>query len=446
MKKISTLLLIGACLAFAASGQPHFARWAPTPPMGWNSWDCYGPTVEEHEVKANADYMAAHLKKFGWEYIVVDIRWYVENDKAGGYNQQDPRYVLDANGRYTPALNRFPSAAGGKGFKPLADYVHALGLKFGIHVMRGVPREAVDRKLPVKGAGIAADRVFSPEGLCPWLRDNFTITDTPGGQAYYDSLLELYASWGVDFLKVDDIARPYHRREIEMIRAAIDKCGRPIVLSLSPGATPLDMAAHVAANANMWRVVDDLWDIWEEVARLLQTACDWLPSVAPTWPDCDMIPLGRLSIRGERGDDRPSRLTPTEQRTLMTLFTIVRSPLMFGGDLPSLDPFTRSLLTNEAILRVHREGREPRLIARDENSVIITSRRHQSQERYIALFNLADEETTLVAPLADAGITAESECRDLWTGRVTSVAGTLPVRLAPRAAALYAITPATINQ
>lgn len=114
----------------------EFKEWAQTPPMGWNSWDCYGPTVEEHEVKANADYMAEHLLKYGWEYVVVDIRWFVENDKAGGYNQTDPRYVLDEYGRYQPAVNRFPSSKDGKGFKELADYVHQKGLKFGIHIMR----------------------------------------------------------------------------------------------------------------------------------------------------------------------------------------------------------------------------------------------------------------------------------------------------------------------
>jgi hypothetical protein len=69
-----------------------FLNWASTPPLGWNSWDCYGPTVTEKEVKANADYMAKYLKEFGWKYIVVDIRWYVENDKAHGYNEKDPIY------------------------------------------------------------------------------------------------------------------------------------------------------------------------------------------------------------------------------------------------------------------------------------------------------------------------------------------------------------------
>lgn len=157
-----------------------------------------GPTVEEHEVKANADYMASNLKDFGWEYIVVDIRWFVENDKAGGYNQTDPRYVIDEYGRYQPAVNRFPSAAGGKGFKELADYVHNKGLKFGIHIMRGIPKLAVENKLPIKGTnGITADQIYSTDLQCEWLRDNYTVlADKPGAQEYYNSLFELYAGWG----------------------------------------------------------------------------------------------------------------------------------------------------------------------------------------------------------------------------------------------------------
>jgi hypothetical protein len=398
--------------------------------------------VQEHEVKANADYMAEHLRRYGWEYIVVDIRWFVENDKAGGYNQTDPRYVMDEYGRYTPALNRFPSAAGGKGFRPLADYVHAKGLKFGIHIMRGIPREAVARKLPVKGTRLTADQLYSPESPCAWLADNYTVADVPGGQEYYDSLIELYASWGVDFLKVDDISRPYHSREVEMIREAIDKSGRSIVLSLSPGATPVAEAGHVSVHANMWRMVDDLWDVWEDVVSLMRVARGWFPTVGPTWPDCDMIPLGKLSIRGERGEERPSRLSRSEQRALMTFFAIFRSPLMFGGDLPSLDEFTRSLLTNSAVLEMHREGREPRLIFWQDGKVAITSRRDRSSERYIALFNLSDREATVSAPLAAAGIDGDGECFDMWTGEARGRAReAISVQLLPHSAALYSVKP-----
>lgn len=178
--------------------------------MGWNSWDCYGPTVVESEVKANADYMASRLKDFGWVYVVVDIRWFVENDKAGGYNQTNPVYVYDEYGRYTPALNRFPSASDGQGFKPLADYVHNLGLKFGIHIMRGIPKEAVRKKLPVLGAdGITADMTANNDSACTWLRDNMKVDwSKKGAQAYYNSIFDLYAQWGVDFVKIDDLSRP----------------------------------------------------------------------------------------------------------------------------------------------------------------------------------------------------------------------------------------------
>src|SRR5579862_6678305 len=101
---------------------------ASTPPMGWNSWDCYGTTVTEAEVKANAAYMAEHLKAHGWQYVVVDIQWSDPNAKAHGY-RPDAELAMDANGRLIPAPNRFPSSAEGHGFKPLAEYIHSLGLK-----------------------------------------------------------------------------------------------------------------------------------------------------------------------------------------------------------------------------------------------------------------------------------------------------------------------------
>lgn len=399
-----------------------FKQWAQTPPMGWNSWDCYGPTVEEHEVKANADYMAEKLKKFGWEYVVVDIRWFVENDKAGGYNQTDPIYVLDEYGRYQPAINRFPSAAGGNGFKALADYVHKKGLKFGIHIMRGIPKEAVARKTAIKGTqGITADQIYTTKLQCEWLRDNYTImAEKPGAQEYYNSIIDMYAEWGVDFIKVDDLSRPYHQAEIELIRKAIDRCGRPIVLSTSPGETPISAAAHVSTHANMWRMVDDVWDTWEHITHLFKVAQQWFPYIAPgAWPDCDMIPLGRISIRGERGKDRMTRLSRDEQYTLMNLFTIFRSPLMFGGDLPSNDDFTLTLLTNKEVLQMHRESTGVRQLFQEDGQVAITSRNPNNGDVYLALFNLNDGDSpvNVKVGLDELGLQGKHEAIDLWSGK-----------------------------
>jgi len=426
MKKFNLLIIyfffIQTSFTGSAGNNEKFRQWAPTPPMGWNSWDCYGSTVTEDEVKANADYMASKLKSSGWEYIVVDIRWFVENDKAGGYNEKNPIYVLDEYGRYMPALNRFPSAKDDKGFKPLADYVHSKGLKFGIHIMRGIPKEAVYKKLPIKGAnGITADQIYSTELQCQWLHDNYTIVATqPGAQEYYNSILELYASWGVDFIKVDDLSRPYHQGEIELIRNAIDKTNRPIVFSTSPGETPIENAEHVRTHANMWRMVDDVWDTWPHITHLFDIAQKWYPFIASgTWPDCDMIPLGRISLRGERGADRMTRLTKDEQYTLMTLFTIFRSPLIFGGDLPSNDAFTLSLLTNKEVLKMHHESTGVRQLYQKDKKVAITSRNPKTGDVYVALFNLTDDKSPakVSVKLADLGIKGKCAITNMWTGK-----------------------------
>ena len=452
MNLTKTLVFIFlATLIFACNRNTNvetdFKAWAETPPMGWNSWDCYGPTVQEHEIKANADYMAEYLKEYGWEYVVVDIRWFVENTKRHGYNQTDPRYVIDDYGRYLPAVNRFPSAEEGVGFKALAEYVHQKGLKFGIHIMRGIPRIAVENRLPIKGTdGITADQIYSTENQCAWLKDNYTIiADQPGAQEYYNSIFELYASWGVDFIKIDDLSAPiYHEDEIELIRHAIDQCGRPIVLSTSPGPTPVEAAAHVSTHANMWRMVNDVWDEWRHIDHLFEVSQDWFDYIKPgTWPDCDMIPLGRLSIRGERGNDRMSKLTKEEQYTLMTLFTIFRSPLFFGGDLPSNDDFTLSLLTNEEVLKMHTESSEVTLLYNEQDKVAITSRNEKINVRYLAIFNRSDSLPQDVAVhLPEVGLTGEARFSDLWTGDEVGVFANVFVQnLSPHASGLYQVEP-----
>jgi alpha-galactosidase len=420
--RIILVLLLFTITSFDTGAQkPDFKKWAATPPMGWNSWDCFGPTVTEDEVKANADYMAKYLKDYGWQYVVVDIRWFVENDKAGGYNQVDPRYVIDEYGRYVPAVNRFPSAAGGKGFKELADYIHKKGLKFGIHIMRGIPKIAVERKLPVKGTkGITADQVYTTENQCRWLKDNYTVVASkPGAQEYYNSLFEMYAAWGVDFIKIDDLSAPiYHKDEIELIRKAIDNCGRKIVLSTSPGPTPLDAADHVSANANMWRMVNDVWDSWRHLKHLFTVCQGWFIHIKPgTWPDCDMIPLGKLSIRGEVGKERMTNLTKDEQYTLMTLFTIFRSPLFFGGNLPDNDEFTLSLITNREVLKMHNESSSVRQLFMKEDKVAITSENEKSRLTYLALFNISDAaQQDIEVNLSDLGRPGRVKITDMWSG------------------------------
>lgn len=368
-----------------------FQKWALTPPMGWNSWDCFGPSVKENEVKENADYMADNLKEFGWEYIVVDIRWYVDNQTSGTYNAyNNSTFIYDEFGRYMPSPTRFPSAANGAGFKPLADYVHSKGLKFGIHIMRGVPKTAVAQKLPIKnGNGKTAADIYSTESECTWLHDNYTVVSTKdGAQEYYNSIFELYAEWGVDFIKIDDLSRPYHQEEIEMIRKAIDNTGRAIVLSTSPGATPIDKQEHVKSHANMWRTVDDFWDNWSQLNYSFGMCAKWAPYVAPgTWADADMLPLGHLAIRGERGVDRQTNFTQDEQYTLMSLWTIFKSPLMFGGHLPDNNTFTTDLITNSEVLEMHKTSMNNHEWYNRNDLIAWMADAPSNGDKYIALFN-----------------------------------------------------------
>ena len=446
---LSALAILTATIALISCSSPEpavsfgdYRDAALTPPMGWNSWDCYGPTVTEPEVKAAADFMEAKLKDHGWEYIVVDIRWFVENDKAGGYNQDDPRYVMDEWGRYQPAVNRFPSAADGAGFKPLADYIHGKGLKFGIHIMRGIPKIAVNAQCPVKGTdGITADMIYNEDRLCWWLRDNYSVDYTKdGAQEYYNSLFELYASWGVDFIKIDDLSSPYHKEEIEMIRKAIDCCGRPIVLSTSPGETPVSEAEHISTHANMWRMVNDVWDIWRDVTHLMDVADSWYDYIRPgTWPDCDMIPLGHISIRGERGEERMTRLTPAEQYSLMNLFLILRSPLMFGGDLPTMDDFTLSLLTNDKAIAANMYGTQVRRLFHEDGKLAIASKDSRNGTDYLAIFNANEEAMEISVDLKAAGIDGK-KVSDLWSGAALKTKnGSLTVSLEPHSSVLLGI-------
>jgi len=394
--KILTILAISLLLLLSCvqkNKEINFHTWASTPPMGWNSWDCFGPSVIESEVKANADYMAANLKEFGWEYIVVDIRWYVDNQTTGHYNAYDQSsFIHDEYGRYMPSPTRFPSAANGAGFKPLADYIHGLGLKFGIHIMRGVPKEAVYNKLPIKGTNETAADIYSTEYECTWLQDNYTVVaDKSGAQEYYNSIFDLYAEWGVDFVKVDDLSRPYHNEEIEMIRKAIDQTGRPIVLSMSPGATPIDQHEHAYNHANMWRTIDDFWDNWAQLNYSFSKCAEWAPYIKEgSWPDADMLPMGKF-IRGERATDRYTKFTADEQYTLMTLWIMFKSPLMFGGNLPDNDQFTNELITNNEVLEVHGKSLNNNEWFNKNDMIGWTADDSESGDKFLALFNSAGD-------------------------------------------------------
>ncbi len=424
------------------SSPPAFWSWAQTPVMGWNSWDFYGTSINEERTKAQANYMAANLLSHGWNLITVDIQWY--QPTATGFEYiPGASLTMDQWGRLTPALNRFPSATGGLGFKPLADYVHSKGLKFGIHMMRGIPRQAVARNTPILGTTNTASQIADASQSCPWNTDMYGIDmSQPGAQAYYDSVLALAASWGVDFVKFDDLSRPYHVAEIEAIRKAIDKTGRAIVFSTSPGATLVAAGPHVMEQANQWRVSDDFWDNWTALYDQFLRLHQWTPYRGPGhFPDADMLPLGRIGGGSPTATGRWTYFTASEQYAVISLWAIARSPLIYGGDMTQMDPFTLSLLSNEEVIAVNQASTHNRQLSRNSDLIVWTADTPTATNKYLGVFNASGAAASVPVNLSSIGVTGVCNIRYLWDRRdLGSFSGTFSPSVAAHAGELYRIS------
>jgi alpha-galactosidase len=426
---------------------------APTPPMGWNSWDSYGLTITEDQFKANVEVEAARLKPAGYSYAVVDEGWYLGNPEAADKHPETLVYRMDANGRYQPSLNRFTTAQGNEGFAPLATFVHAKGLKFGIHIIRGVPKVALKANLPVAGSGYRISDLTDTTDICPWNPDNFGVKNNAAGQAWYDSMFKQYAAWGVDYVKVDCIAsHPYKADEIAMIHKAILKTGRPIILSLSPGPAPLENAVAFGEKAQLWRISNDVWDKWsaaqdkdlfpQNVKAQFAVIDSWTKYVKPgNWPDADMLPLGTLGPIPGWGEPRETRLTHDEQRTLITLWCISRAPLFFGGNLTRLDDWTASLLTNPEVIAMDQHGHDQHLAVTDGDIVAWTSKGAAGVD-YLAIFNRGDTPADLKQPFAHYGLTGKAyKSTELWTKSSTVSSDSVSATIPAHGAVLFELKP-----
>jgi len=453
-------ILLMSAMVSGAWAQSGSAKVAATPPMGWNSWDAYGLTITEDQFRANAKVEASDLKPSGWTYAVIDEGWFLKNPQDRPHPDQ-LQYQIDANGRYVPVPARFPSAVA-KGaaddsasFKALGDYVHSLGLKFGIHIVRGIPRISVAANLPIAGSAFHAADAADTSDACPWDPTNWGIQKNAAGQAWYDSLLTQYASWGVDLIKVDCIAsHPYKIDEIRMIRRAIVKAGRPMVLSLSPGPTALANAAEVAAESQMWRISDDFWDLWtkehperdfpQSLTAQFVNAAAWAQYAKPgNWPDADMLPIGELRPTPGDGKPRTTRLTPTEQQTMMTLWAMARSPLILGANLTLLDPATLKLLTNPDVIAIDQTAARSGQVLHSGDVIAWTADLPADfpggYTAALALFNLGESQSVIDSSFAAYDLDdATYRVRDAWTGRnVTKVKSVQDLALEPHASVLW---------
>lgn len=441
-----------------------FEQIAITPPMGWNSFDSYDCRINEQEFRGITDYIAENMKDAGWEYVVIDYIWWHPEpgnwDTPRRFGHPNIRYkdngeplhpeytTMDEYGRLMPSIERFPSAANGQGFKALADYVHSKGLKFGIHIMRGIHRYAAFKDTPIKGTQFTASQIAEPWDTCKWCNHMYGVDPTKeeAAQAYYNSIFELYASWGVDYIKADDtMFQNYHGGEIEMMYKAIRNSGRPMVLSLSCGEAPLSRAEHLTDNANMWRISADFWDEWDHLRHSFDLLNAWAPHRADNhWPDADMLPLGRISLNNRpHGPDRMSKFTEPEHYTLMTLFSIARSPLMWGGD-PLSTPIetVEKFLLNKEVLAVNQYSTDNRQVINHNGKAIWIAKDAKTNDRYVALFNLKEEEAKVTFEFELEYMRDSYQVRDLWAkenlGKYDKKFG---AKLPPHGAGLYRLSP-----
>lgn len=410
-------------------------------PLGWNSWDCYGAAVNEETVRKNADFMAKHLKEYGWDYIVVDIQWYEPSARNHEYNNFTP-LCMDEYSRLIPAENRFPSSAGGKGFTELAAYVHSLGLKFGIHIMRGIPRQAVHAASKIKGSQKTAREIAKMASICEWNTDMYGVDPSKeGAKEYYDSIFELYASWGVDFIKCDDIARelPHEETELILLSNSLKNCGRDMILSLSPGPALLEKAELYKQVSNMWRITDDFWDKWDALYDMFSRAEKWCThSGAGHWPDADMLPIGPIRQDYDKSDC--TKFTQDEQVAMLTLWSIFRSPLMIGGEMTKFDDFTMSLITNKEILKMHKNSRNPHQVWRKEingTEHILWTSTDCEGGLYIAIFNTGGSDSNVTLNFEDVEINT-ADVLELWSGEeIAKSVSSIDIKLPSHGAKAY---------
>ena len=417
----------------------NISELAQRPPMGWNSWDCFSVTVTEEEVRQNADFVAKHLKKFGWEYIVVDLGWYAPGADHTNYKNENIPQLIDEFGRLIPDPEKFPSSATGAGFKPLADYVHSLGLKFGIHIMRGIPVQAVLQKCPVKGTDLTADQISYDRERCPWYNSLRTLNFAEkGAQEYYNSIFELYASWGVDYIKADDLnawhevnnsdgsptgnGSPYRIDDIEGIASAIKNWGRPMVLSISPGGPETTIINHLRKHTNLWRISADFWDEWGSLKKQMERCATWAPFIRPGhWPDADMLPLGYMPRGESGGQERFSNFTANEQKTVISLWCIFRSPLMFGGNLPQSPKETIVLLSNKDVLEINQYSKNNQRVYYDKQVQVWMAESTIAGAIYIAVFNVSDNDVLHKLKLESNPGIKSGKVEDLWENKTVNL-------------------------
>ena len=449
MNKLVLVVSIFVAISFSAISQKTSIKLAQTPPMGWNSFDSYGVYLHEKAAFENLEAMAKRLKPHGYEYFVIDAGWFGEFELQPGTlfpaEKHARKMKYNEFGLLQPSTTYFPN-----GFKKLIDRTHELGLKFGLHLMRGIPRSVVKANLPIKGTKYFAQDIADTTSICTWNHQNYGVDMTkPGAQEFYNSLMNQMAEWGVDFVKYDDIV-PFPK-EVKGVAKAIAQCGRPIMLSLSPGGDVDPNHLEAFTKGHMLRITPDIWDDQKGIDECFEGWRKWNGKSRPGfWIDMDMIPFGQLQMMspkpkgitgneskkeiaekiksGElakfellsgKGFNRWSDFTKDQMFTFITMRALSASPLMMGGDLPTLDKFSLGLITNKEMLACNQNGIMGKLTY-DKAKIEIWNTPHKDGKGgWIGIFNRNNELKSIALKNTNFGADFKMTTKlfDIWNAK-----------------------------
>jgi len=410
-----------------------------SPPLGWNSFDSYGVYLHEKAAMANLEEMAKNFLPFGYNYFVIDGGWFGEYKLVPGTIYPNEKHASDVHineyGLVQPSKTYFPN-----GIKPIIDRAHELGLKFGIHLMRGIPRKAVELNLPIKNTTYRARDIANTDSICNWCHYNYGVDmDKPGAQEFYNSLIQQMADWGVDFVKADDLV-PFPK-EIIGFANAIENCNKEIVFSLSPGGHKRLMDLPYYRRANMLRISSDIWDRGSDLDKGFEswkqyqgTNCNGF------FPDLDMIPFGQLMLMTPGdvykveddarlagfGFKRQCQLTQDQMYTFLTCRALAASPLFIGGDLPTMDAFSRKLLLDREMLACNQNGIMGFQVSAQNNiDIWITPDKIRPGKGWIGVFNRSNKSANVRLTKSDLALKNQVNYRifSIWDQQKFAFAG-----------------------
>jgi hypothetical protein len=412
-----------------------------TPVLGWSGWSFLRarPTAATIEAQARA-LRDSGLQRMGYEYINLDDFWY----QCPG--SQGPN--VGPNGLWVTDPSRFPPQGDTNGIKAVADYVHGLGLKFGIYVTPGISRQAATKNTPIKGTSYTAAQIAEPSVK----ESNYNCHgmiginyDKPGAQEFINSWVDMLAAWGVDYIKIDGMQNS-NVADIKAWSNAIRQSGRPMVLDVTQGSYTRLIAPTLMKYANQWEFAPDIecyrcekhgssypLTSWPDIRKRFNYVADWQPYAGPGgFNDYDSVEVGNGSADG---------LTPVERETQLSLWALGAAPFILGVDLTHLDPVDMKYLKNAAVLAVDQDAIAAKRIVNNGDRQVF-AKVEPNGDAIVGLFNTG-EKAVEVSIRASAAGSRESQrgysLKNLWTGQITKSSGSISATVPPHGVVLYRV-------